>query len=56
MRPEAPIDELQCAAYRIEQTLFDGFVEPVSGVLTPDRTRPGLGVELERADAERYAI
>jgi L-alanine-DL-glutamate epimerase-like enolase superfamily enzyme len=40
---------------RIERLLFDGFLEPVGGVVRPDPTRPGLGVELKRADAERFA-
>jgi len=40
---------------RIERMLFDGFLEPEEGALRPDRSRPGLGVELKRADAERYA-
>jgi L-alanine-DL-glutamate epimerase-like enolase superfamily enzyme len=40
---------------RIERLFFDGFLEPAGGVLRPDRTRPGLGVEFRRADAERYA-
>src|SRR2546423_1222293 len=40
---------------RIERMLFDGFLEPEDGVLRPDRSRPGLGVEFRRADAERYA-
>jgi L-alanine-DL-glutamate epimerase-like enolase superfamily enzyme len=40
---------------RIERMLFDGFLEPVEGALRPDRSLPGLGVELKRADAERYA-
>jgi hypothetical protein len=35
--------------------LFDGFLEPENGSLRPDRARPGLGVELKHADAERYA-
>jgi L-alanine-DL-glutamate epimerase-like enolase superfamily enzyme len=39
---------------RIERMLFDGVIEPVSGVLTPDLLRPGLGLELKRADAERF--
>ncbi len=41
---------------RIEQMLFDGFVAAKQGVLRPDRTRPGIGVELKAADARRYAI
>jgi L-alanine-DL-glutamate epimerase-like enolase superfamily enzyme len=40
---------------RIERMLFDGVVEPVDGMLGPDPTRPGLGLELKRADASRYA-
>jgi hypothetical protein len=35
--------------------LFDGILEPDGGVLRPDRSRPGHGLELKRADAERYA-
>jgi L-alanine-DL-glutamate epimerase-like enolase superfamily enzyme len=40
---------------RIERMLFDGFVEPVDGMLAPALDRPGLGLELRRSDAERYA-
>ncbi len=40
--------------YRIEQMLFDGAACPVDGVLRPDLGRPGLGLELKRADARRY--
>lgn len=40
---------------RIEHMLFDGVVEPKNGVLHPDLSRPGLGLELKRADAQRYA-
>jgi L-alanine-DL-glutamate epimerase-like enolase superfamily enzyme len=39
---------------RIESLLFDGVLEPVDGALHPDPGRPGLGIELKRADAERY--
>jgi len=41
---------------RLEWMLFDGAPRPVGGVLRPDLERPGLGVELKRADAERYAL
>jgi L-alanine-DL-glutamate epimerase-like enolase superfamily enzyme len=41
---------------RIEPLLFDGVLEPVAGELRPDRSRPGNGLELKRADAERYAV
>jgi hypothetical protein len=35
--------------------LVGGAPEPVAGMLRPDRSRPGLGLELKRADASRYA-
>jgi L-alanine-DL-glutamate epimerase-like enolase superfamily enzyme len=40
---------------RLEPLLFDGVVEPKDGALEPDRSRPGNGLELKRADGERYA-
>jgi L-alanine-DL-glutamate epimerase-like enolase superfamily enzyme len=40
---------------RIESLLFDGVLEPKNGELRPDRSRKGHGLELKRADAERYA-
>ncbi len=40
---------------RIEQMFFDGALAPIRGELRPDPTRPGLGIELKRADAARYA-
>jgi L-alanine-DL-glutamate epimerase-like enolase superfamily enzyme len=40
---------------RIERMLFDGTLEPEGGRLRPDRSRPGHGLELKRADAERWA-
>jgi L-alanine-DL-glutamate epimerase-like enolase superfamily enzyme len=40
---------------RIEAMLFDGALSPAGGELRPDPERPGLGLELRRADAERYA-
>jgi L-alanine-DL-glutamate epimerase-like enolase superfamily enzyme len=40
---------------RVENMLFDGVLEPEDGYLRPDRSRPGLGIELKRADAEKYA-
>jgi L-alanine-DL-glutamate epimerase-like enolase superfamily enzyme len=41
---------------RIERMFFDGVQEPVDGGLSPDPDRPGLGLELKRADAERYLV
>jgi L-alanine-DL-glutamate epimerase-like enolase superfamily enzyme len=40
---------------RLEPLLFDGVLEPEGGALKPDRSRPGNGLELKRADAARYA-
>lgn len=41
---------------RIERMLFDGVVDPGDGALRPDLSRPGLGLELKRSDAERYKL
>lgn len=41
---------------RVERLLFDGALAPVRGDLVPDRSRPGLGLELRRADAARWAL
>ncbi|HEX6535253.1 MAG TPA: enolase C-terminal domain-like protein [Gemmatimonadaceae bacterium] len=41
---------------RIEHMLFDGALVPRDGALHPDLTRPGLGLELKRADARRWAV
>jgi L-alanine-DL-glutamate epimerase-like enolase superfamily enzyme len=41
---------------RIEGMLFDGALTPVGGALWPDRTRPGSGIELKHADADRYTV
>jgi L-alanine-DL-glutamate epimerase-like enolase superfamily enzyme len=40
---------------RIERLLFDGTLDPEGGRLVPDRSRPGHGLELKRADAAEYA-
>ena len=39
---------------RLERLFFDGALEPTGGRLSPDASRPGLGIELKRADAEPY--
>jgi L-alanine-DL-glutamate epimerase-like enolase superfamily enzyme len=41
---------------RIEHMLFDGTLTPVNGELRPDLSRPGMGVELKRSDAARFAV
>lgn len=39
---------------RIERMLFDGTLDPRGGALEPDRSRPGLGLELKEHEAERW--
>jgi L-alanine-DL-glutamate epimerase-like enolase superfamily enzyme len=40
---------------RIERLAFDGVLEPESGgVLRPDRSRAGLGLDVKHADLQRY--
>ena len=41
---------------RIEEMLFEGAQAPQDGRLSPDLSRPGLGLEFRAAEAERYAI
>jgi L-alanine-DL-glutamate epimerase-like enolase superfamily enzyme len=41
---------------RIESMLFDGVLDASGGKLVPDAGRPGLGLELKRADAERWRV
>ncbi len=41
---------------RVESMLFDGVLTPVGGKLIPDPARPGLGLELKRAEAERFRV
>lgn len=41
---------------RIESMFFDGFIKPSDGFLSPDFSRPGLGIEFKEKDAEKYLI
>lgn len=41
---------------RIEHMIFDGAAEPKAGALVPDYSRPGLGLELKRSDAEPFTV
>jgi L-alanine-DL-glutamate epimerase-like enolase superfamily enzyme len=41
---------------RIEQMLFDGVLTPKEGMLVPDLSRPGLGLEFKHQDAEQYRV
>jgi L-alanine-DL-glutamate epimerase-like enolase superfamily enzyme len=61
LHPACCAREIRHAEYfhdhvRIEEMLFDGVVRPVKGELAPDLSRPGHGLELKCADAERYAL
>lgn len=40
---------------RIENRFFDGAIEAGQGYLTPDPSRPGLGITVKRPDLQRYA-
>jgi L-alanine-DL-glutamate epimerase-like enolase superfamily enzyme len=40
---------------RIERMFFDGLPQLVNGELRPDLSRAGIGLELNRAEAERFA-
>lgn len=40
---------------QVEQRLFDGVAQPVNGTLSPDLSRPGLGLDFKWQDAKRYA-
>ena len=39
---------------RIEQMIFDGAIQAADGELRPDLSRPGFGIELKKADAQKY--
>ncbi len=41
---------------RIDSLLFEGALPVEAGKLRPDRSRPGHGMALKRADAEKYRL
>jgi L-alanine-DL-glutamate epimerase-like enolase superfamily enzyme len=41
---------------RIERLFFDGVVAPKGGTLSPDLSRPGIGLEFKPQDARRYEV
>jgi len=58
--PAAAVGNLRHLEYfhdhaRVDRLLFDGVLEPTDGVVRPDLSRPGMGLELRRADAEQFA-
>jgi L-alanine-DL-glutamate epimerase-like enolase superfamily enzyme len=61
VHPACAIPNLRHVEYfhdhdRVESILFDGVLDPKGGVLRPDPARPGMGLDLKRADAERYRV
>jgi L-alanine-DL-glutamate epimerase-like enolase superfamily enzyme len=42
--------------YRIEQMFFDGALKPVNGMLNPDSSRPGFGLECKVPDMNKYKV
>jgi L-alanine-DL-glutamate epimerase-like enolase superfamily enzyme len=61
LHPACAIDNIRHLEYfadhaRLDRILFDGVINPDGGVLRPDVSRPGLGLELKRADADRYKV
>ncbi|HEY5303298.1 MAG TPA: enolase C-terminal domain-like protein [Acidimicrobiales bacterium] len=41
---------------RVDRLLFEGVLDPDGGVLRPDLSRPGLGLELKISDARKYRV
>jgi L-alanine-DL-glutamate epimerase-like enolase superfamily enzyme len=41
---------------RVDRILFEGVLNPEGGVLRPDFSRPGMGLELKNSDAQRYRV
>jgi L-alanine-DL-glutamate epimerase-like enolase superfamily enzyme len=59
VHPAAAVPNLRHLEYfadhaRTDRLLFDGVLDPAGGVLAPDLSRPGMGLELKRSDAQRY--
>jgi len=61
LHPACAVDNIRHVEYfadhaRVDRILFDGVIDPVGGALCPDLSRPGLGLELKRVDAEVYEV
>jgi L-alanine-DL-glutamate epimerase-like enolase superfamily enzyme len=41
---------------RTEHMLFEGTLTPVDGALWPDLSRPGMGLEFKKSEAERFLL
>jgi L-alanine-DL-glutamate epimerase-like enolase superfamily enzyme len=58
VHPAACVPNLRHLEYfhdhaRVERMLFDGVLDPKGGVLRPDLSRPGLGLDLKRPRTDR---
>ncbi len=42
--------------YRIEQMFFEGALKPLGGMLSPDSSRPGCGLECKLPDMKKYRV
>ena len=61
LHPAVALSNFYIAEYfydheRVESLLFDGVSPPVNGMLRPDLSRPGFGLELKHKDAEKYKL
>ena len=61
LHPACAIPNFRHAEYfadhaRVDRLLFDGVVDPTGGVLRPDLSRPGCGLELKTAEAAKYRV
>jgi L-alanine-DL-glutamate epimerase-like enolase superfamily enzyme len=61
LQPACAIDNIRHLEYfadhaRLDRLLFDGVIDPIGGVLRPDVSRPGLGLELKRSDANACKV
>lgn len=61
LHPAVALSNFYIAEYfydheRVESLLFDGVSPPVNGMLRPDLSRPGFGLELKYKDAEKYKL
>lgn len=54
----APVRDMEYFHSRvhIEHMLFDGGLDPADGMLRPDFSRPGLGLDFKRPDARKYRV
>jgi L-alanine-DL-glutamate epimerase-like enolase superfamily enzyme len=61
LHPAAAVPNLRHLEYfadhaRAERMLFDGVPEPRGGTLSPDSSRPGIGLDLKRSDSQELRV